>query len=104
MKHITAYNQNWQERFVQIISFVREFFPDNCAFHHIGSTSVPGMPAKDIIDLDIEYAPGAIQEVAVIRTIAQTIDGQTRLLFLSHFPPFTEVCSRIDHAKKDPAV
>ncbi len=38
-----------------------DFIPDDCLFHHVGSTSVPGMSAKDIIDLDIEYAKGSFQ-------------------------------------------
>ena len=63
MKYITAYNRDWPERFVQITAYVKAFLPAGCAFHHIGSTSVPGMPAKDIIDLDIEYANGFLQAV-----------------------------------------
>jgi GrpB-like predicted nucleotidyltransferase (UPF0157 family) len=63
MKYITAYNQDWPERFVQISTHIRVFLPDNCMIHHVGSTSVPGMLAKDIIDLDIEYVQCTLQAV-----------------------------------------
>lgn len=63
MTYITAYNQDWPERFVRIAGHISIFLPDSCTIHHVGSTSVPGMPAKDIIDLDIAYAKGILQKV-----------------------------------------
>jgi len=63
MKYITAYNRDWLEWFERIAASVKPFLPEGCAIHHVGSTSVPGMPAKDIIDLDIECAPGCLQAV-----------------------------------------
>jgi len=63
MKYITAYNQEWPKRFEQIVSHIKKFVPDDCQFHHIGSTSVQKMPAKDIIDLDIEYVPDSLQKI-----------------------------------------
>lgn len=53
--YITEYGHDWPNRFVQIIEHLKTFLLESCIFHHVGSTSVPGMPAKDIIDLDIEY-------------------------------------------------
>ncbi len=63
MKYIIAYNLEWPGRFEQIIMYVKKFVPDTCAFHHVGSTSVPNMPAKDVIDLDIEYMHGCLAKV-----------------------------------------
>jgi GrpB-like predicted nucleotidyltransferase (UPF0157 family) len=63
MKYITTYNQDWPERFSQIAAHVRAFVPDNWIIHHIGSTSVTGMSAKDIIDMDIEYSHCTLQVV-----------------------------------------
>jgi len=55
MKYITEYNQLWSEQFDQIAMHLKLLLPDSCKIHHVGSTSVPGMAAKDVIDLDIEY-------------------------------------------------
>lgn len=63
MKYIAAYNPDWPKRFERIAAYVKAFLPESCTFHHVGSTSVPGMPAKDIIDLDIEYEHGFLQVV-----------------------------------------
>lgn len=63
MQYIKEYDLDWPKRFVLITGYVKKFLPDSCIFHHVGSTSVPGMPAKDIIDLDIEYVPGSLQTV-----------------------------------------
>ncbi len=63
MKYIREYNHDWPKRFEQITAYVKGFLPDSCKFHHVGSTSVPGMPAKDVIDLDIEYTQGFLQVV-----------------------------------------
>jgi GrpB-like predicted nucleotidyltransferase (UPF0157 family) len=63
MKYITAYNPDWPVRFAQIAAHLRAFLPGNCTIHHVGSTSVPGMWAKDIIDLDIEYGRCTLQAV-----------------------------------------
>jgi GrpB-like predicted nucleotidyltransferase (UPF0157 family) len=58
MYFISNYNLDWPVRFEQIASYLKTYLPDNCKIHHVGSTSVPGMPAKDIIDIDIEYVAG----------------------------------------------
>ena len=63
MQYITAYRPDWPNRFQQIVAHIRGFLPNGCRYHHIGSTSVPGMPAKDIIDLDVEFDPGSLQAV-----------------------------------------
>ncbi len=63
MQYIIEYNRDWPNRYLQVVEYVKKFLPDSCIFHHVGSTSVPGMPAKDIIDLDIEYVPGYLQAV-----------------------------------------
>ena len=47
MQYITEYNAEWPKRFVQIVEYTKEFLPNSCVLHHIGSTSVPDMPAVD---------------------------------------------------------
>jgi GrpB-like predicted nucleotidyltransferase (UPF0157 family) len=57
---MVEYNPDWPQKFRQIASWLMQYVPDGCKIHHVGSTSVPGMPAKDIIDLDIECPTGAM--------------------------------------------
>lgn len=47
---ITAYNPLWPTKFEQIKQLLLSIFPNNLAIEHIGSTSVPGMSGKDLID------------------------------------------------------
>ena len=63
MKFITVYNHNWSKRYEQIATYLKQYLHDSCRFHHVGSTSIIGMPAKDIIDLDIEYVHGCLNAV-----------------------------------------
>ena len=63
IRYITPYNDDWPGRFEQIAQFLRSYLPQNCGIHHVGSTSIPGMPAKDIIDLDIECPDGCITSI-----------------------------------------
>lgn len=45
----------WPEEFAKIRDFVWPVVKDHATtIHHVGSTSVPNLPAKDIIDISIE--------------------------------------------------
>ncbi|GGC57799.1 GrpB family protein [Chelatococcus reniformis] len=48
---LVAYNADWLNHYREIVSSLRSAFPESAQFHHIGSTAVPGMAAKDIIDV-----------------------------------------------------
>ena len=63
MTYITQYNDEWPKRFEQIVGFLRDKLPEKCSIHHVGSTSIPGMPAKDIIDVDIECPNGTTSSI-----------------------------------------
>ena len=49
---VTAWSPVWAERFAQEAAAIRRIVGANCAaVHHIGSTAVPGLAAKPIIDI-----------------------------------------------------
>ena len=54
MIEILAYQPNWPARFTTLGRELRRATGANAlAIHHIGSTSVPGLAAKDVIDVQI---------------------------------------------------
>ena len=49
---VTSYNPDWPRMFEAEAVKIREALGDNCvAVHHVGSTSVPGLSAKPVIDM-----------------------------------------------------
>ncbi len=49
---VTEYNPIWPEMFEIEANYIQKILGDNCvAIHHIGSTAVPGLAAKPIIDI-----------------------------------------------------
>jgi GrpB-like predicted nucleotidyltransferase (UPF0157 family) len=48
---ISAYSSEWPRQYRDEVQLLRTVLPDHVALEHIGSTSVPGMPAKPIIDM-----------------------------------------------------
>ena len=50
---IENYNPKWVEEFLAIKEFLGKNTKEYISIEHIGSTSVPGMKAKPIIDIDI---------------------------------------------------
>jgi len=63
MRYIAQYNDEWPMRFTLIARFLQEHIPHTCIIHHVGSTSIPGMPAKEIIDIDIECPNGTMSSI-----------------------------------------
>jgi GrpB-like predicted nucleotidyltransferase (UPF0157 family) len=66
---IIDYQPRWASEFVQIARVLhRAFGPLALAIDHIGSTSVPGLAAKDVIDLQVSVAvldPAAELQAAI---------------------------------------
>ncbi len=49
---VTPYNPDWPKMFEREAAKIREALGSNClAIHHIGSTAVPGLSAKPVIDM-----------------------------------------------------
>jgi len=58
--------------------------PEGAYIHHIGSTAVPGLPAKDIIDLQLTvHSLAAVDDAAFARHGFKRIPG----LAIDHCPP-----------------
>ncbi|MGK5684500.1 dephospho-CoA kinase [Actinoplanes sp. URMC 104] len=49
--HIAGYDPTWPDQAARLIARIRHALPGGHTVSHIGSTAVPGLPAKDIIDL-----------------------------------------------------
>ena len=49
---VVAYDPNWPHVFEKEAGLIKQALGDNCLqVHHIGSTSVPGLAAKEDIDI-----------------------------------------------------
>lgn len=63
---VTAYDPQWPDCFAAIAAEIRDTLGDlSLAIHHVGSTSVPGLAAKPIIDLDVVIADYSVFPVVV---------------------------------------
>lgn len=88
MQYITEYNPNWPKRFKLIVAVLCLHLPDTCLFHHVGSTSIPGMPAKEIIDIDIECLTGSMVDVIqALATFGYEHEGDKGILTREAFRP-----------------
>ena len=65
MIEIIDYRDSWPVEFASFGSIIRiALADDDIAIHHIGSTSVRGLPAKDVIDIQLTVATlaGALEQ------------------------------------------
>lgn len=57
---IEEYDEEWPRRFADAERLIRDALGDRvCELHHVGSTAVPGLPAKPFIDVDLVVADPA---------------------------------------------
>jgi GrpB-like predicted nucleotidyltransferase (UPF0157 family) len=74
---IAPYDDTWPARFETERTRILGALPDAVAVEHIGSTSVPGLPAKPIIDVivvpagDIESAVGPLQRAGYVLRVRE---------------------------------
>jgi GrpB-like predicted nucleotidyltransferase (UPF0157 family) len=86
------YDETWPSRFRQVAGLIRGALPDAIVeLHHVGSTSVPGLPAKPFIDIDLvvadpadeaAYVP-ALEAAGFVHTIREPWWHEHRLLNLA---------------------
>lgn len=61
MVTVVEYDEDWPAEYERAAAQLRTLIPDTWAVEHIGSTSVPGLAAKPIIDLAVRVpAPDAV--------------------------------------------
>ncbi len=84
MIEIVPYQEGWPEHFATFGARLREAAGDNAlAIHHIGSTSVPGLAAKDIIDVQLTVADFSLPFRAAFEDLGLTFRTYDR----DHGPP-----------------
>jgi GrpB-like predicted nucleotidyltransferase (UPF0157 family)/GNAT superfamily N-acetyltransferase len=85
---IVPYNPAWPQMFEEEAANIKQVLGENCiAIHHIGSTSVPGLAAKPIIDmipvvLDIMKVDQATQSM---QRLGYEAKGEFGMLFRRFF-------------------
>ena len=50
---VVNYNEKWPQDFLKIKNELTKVLTVKCEVQHVGSTSIPGMKAKPIIDIDV---------------------------------------------------
>lgn len=86
---IVPYKLSWPEEFAEVAGKIRSAAGDSAlAIHHIGSTSVPGLAAKDVIDIQMTVADLADIAVAPIEVLGYTFREQ---VLTDHCPPGMEL-------------
>jgi GrpB-like predicted nucleotidyltransferase (UPF0157 family) len=61
---IVPYNPEWPRQFAEIRGMLQRTIPGTYhAVEHVGSTSVPGLAAKPIIDIDIVMREGRFERI-----------------------------------------
>ena len=83
---LAAYQPGWPEAFAQEAARIRAALGDRVlAIEHYGSTSIPGLPAKPIIDLLIGVRDlGEVKDIAPIM-FALGYDDHTRNVVPGHY-------------------
>lgn len=89
---LVPYDPGWPARFLDLAAKIRDVLGDIALdVEHVGSTSVPGLAAKDVIDIDLtvadprdeeRYVP-ALAELGYFLTIRETSWHQHRCLRLA---------------------
>jgi len=82
---IVDYKESWPQEFAQIARQLREGLGDVALrIDHIGSTAVPGLPAKDIIDIQITVKALDSEVIAALQALGYTLPD---LEYRDHVPP-----------------
>ncbi|MBM3468558.1 MAG: GrpB family protein [Alphaproteobacteria bacterium] len=89
---VVPYNERWPELFEQEAALIRQALGENCLIiHHIGSTSVPGLAAKPVIDM-IPVVKNILKvNSKALEKLGYTARGELGMLFRRFFYKGEEV-------------
>jgi len=90
---IVHYRQSWPDDFAALaVELAAALGPRALRIDHIGSTSVPGLAAKDVIDVQISV--GSLSEPGVLDDAMAACGAEFRAGAVDHRPPGTPVHAR----------
>ena len=73
---VTAYKSTWPQFFQDEARGLQQALQEQCeAIHHIGSTAVPGLAAKPIIDI-VAVVPSLIKAIEPIKSTGLIFRGE----------------------------
>ncbi|KQO12065.1 GrpB family protein [Paenibacillus sp. Leaf72] len=77
---VVPYDPMWKEQFQQIKNMIEGYIGDLIlGIEHVGSTSVEGLPAKPIIDLDVVVEDYSVLQAIVERLAKEGFEHQGNL-------------------------
>lgn len=83
---VVPYNPLWPEMFAQEAAKIRQVLGENCVIiHHIGSTSIPGLAAKPIIDMVPVVKDILKVDSAALEQLGYGSRGELGMLFRRYF-------------------
>ena len=99
----------WAARAVREMARLRKALGDGCTVHHLGATSVPGLPAVPIIDLGMAIEALAMLQAAQLRLMAHGFRAaepcDRRPVFQARCPPTRQVQVEVTcYLPADPAL
>lgn len=85
---VVPYDPNWPNIFETEATKIKQALGNNCiAIHHVGSTSVPGLAAKPIIDIVpvVQNIIAVDQNTNVMEALGYEAKGEYGMLFRRYF-------------------
>ena len=85
---VVTYKNEWASMFKTEAQLIKQALGDNClTVHHIGSTAVPGLAAKPIIDISpvVKSIQQVDQDTASMEQLGYEAKGEFGVLFRRYF-------------------
>lgn len=83
---LVSYDPQWPEMFTQEAAKIRAALGENCVtIHHVGSTSIPGLSAKPIIDMVPVVKDILKVNAAALESLGYEGRGELGMLFRRYF-------------------